>query len=1095
MIRTARWFMCFTLLLLSVGLTRGIAQQAPSGGTTVSSQSDGDDPDLPSFSKGNIDRNDYLRLRSEHIGLLRGLPYPPGDNPRLRALQHLDRMMKSQGPRATGVTSSWTPVGPSPLPNGQTEGFSTAVTGRITCIVIHPVHPDTLYIGTAQGGVFRSFNGGSSWTAIFDNAASLAIGALAIDPLNSTTLFVGTGEGNLSLDSFFGVGIYIIRNAETSPTLSGPYNQDPSSNNVLQYRSINKILVDPLDDNVIFVASTSGLSGASGDVYPNRPNRGLFRSRNAMSGNPTFTQLDMSAGTNTILTDCVLDPGNPNYVVAAVYGQASLGSIGGIYQTPDALDSVPIFFQTQSMQDGLNVKFGWNKVGSVFTIYATSDDSGGSLIKSTDGGSGWSPPLTSANGFCYPQCWYDIALAVDPANANNVYICGSAAGYGGGASEFKLSTDGGSNFFNSYSGLHADMHAIAIANAPNNNIIYVGNDGGIFRSSSSGASWTSCNTTGLSATQFESIALHPTDRNFSIGGTQDNGTEYLHSNSTWSLFDGGDGGFALIDQNATNTTNVTTYHTYYNQTNSQIGFSMRQNMGGGGTFYGCGGVANGMSCTDATLFYAPMALGPGNPQTVYFGSDRLYRSTNRGVTMTLVSQAPITASVPISAIGIAPQNDSVRIVGLSNGHVYLATGGSTSFTDISGTVPHYYVARAVIDPHNVNTAYVTLDGYGVPLSPLRHIWKTTNLTSGATWASASNGLPDVPVNAFVIDPLNSNSLYAGTDIGVFYSSDAGASWNPFGSGLPRVAVFDMGIQPTSGILRVATHGRGMWEIPAAPSNIYAEPLTTNWNLISLPAQVLNDTVAALFPSRVSNAFAYNGSGYQITQRMLIGQGYWLKFASSMIDTLPGYPVTSDTISVITGWNLIGTISSPLSTTSITSNPPAVVTSKFFDYNGSTYQISDTLVTGKGYWVKVSQAATLYLTASSSAVPGADLSGARIQIVPTAELPPSPPEETSSSSSNRPVTYALGQSYPNPFNPTATITYDLPADSRVSLKVYNLLGQVLATLSNGVEPAGYRSVEWNASKFASGIYFYQIEATSVTDPNISFTQVRKMMLMK
>jgi hypothetical protein len=287
----------------------------------------------------------------------------------------------------------------------------------------------------------------------------------------------------------------------------------------------------------------------------------------------------------------------------------------------------------------------------------------------------------------------------------------------------------------------------------------------------------------------------------------------------------------------------------------------------------------------------------------------------------------------------------------------------------------------------------------------------------------------------------------------------------------------------------------MWEIPAVSSNFFAVTLASTWNLISLPAQVLNDTVAALFPTRASNAFVYNGSGYQITQRMLIGQGYWLKFSSPTVDSLSGYPVTGDSIPVITGWNLIGGLSSALATTSITSNPPAVVTSKFFGYNGSTYQISDTLTPGKGYWVKVNQTATLYLTASSSALPGADLSSARIQIVPTAGLPPAPPEESSSSGSNRPETYALGQSYPNPFNPTARITYDLPADSRVSLKVYNLLGQVVATLSNGIEVAGYKSVEWNAAGFASGIYFYQIEATRISDPNISFTQVRKMMLMK
>src|SRR6266404_1916297 len=181
----------------------------------------------------------------------------------------------------------------------------------------------------------------------------------------------------------------------------------------------------------------------------------------------------------------------------------------------------------------------------------------------------------------------------------------------------------------------------------------------------------------------------------------------------------------------------------------------------------------------------------------------------------LVRQAPIVSGVPISAISISPQNDGVRIVGLDNGQILATTSGSSTLANITGTIPAKYIARAVIDPNNTNMAYVTLSGYfGNSTS---HIYKTANLNNAIpTWTGLDGGqIPDVPVNAFVIDPQNSNTLYAGTDIGVYRSVDGGATWLAFSNGLPRVAVFDAAIQNPNRVLRIATHGRGIWEVSVA----------------------------------------------------------------------------------------------------------------------------------------------------------------------------------------------------------------------------------------------------------------------------------------
>ncbi|MDZ4794678.1 MAG: hypothetical protein SGI83_10395, partial [Bacteroidota bacterium] len=275
----------------------------------------------------------------------------------------------------------------------------------------------------------------------------------------------------------------------------------------------------------------------------------------------------------------------------------------------------------------------------------------------------------------------------------------------------------------------------------------------------------------------------------------------------------------MIDQNATDVTNVRMFHTYFNQTNA-MGYARVTTTAsateGNWPFFGCGfggSTPNGMTCAaTACLFYAPIEGGPGNPNTLYIGSDVLYRSSDGGTTVNKVSQEPVSSGVAISAIGISPQNDNVRMVGLANGGLFGTTTGVSPLVNLDpgNTVPNNFVARTVIDPNDVNTAYVTLSAFGV-----LGVWKTTNLNNPTpTWTSAASGIPQVPVNGFVVDPSNSNNLFAGTDIGVYGSTDAGVTWTPFGTGLPVVAVFDVAIAPGNK-LRIATHGRGLWETALA----------------------------------------------------------------------------------------------------------------------------------------------------------------------------------------------------------------------------------------------------------------------------------------
>ena len=264
----------------------------------------------------------------------------------------------------------------------------------------------------------------------------------------------------------------------------------------------------------------------------------------------------------------------------------------------------------------------------------------------------------------------------------------------------------------------------------------------------------------------------------------------------------------------------------------------------------------------------------------------------------------------------------------------------------------------------------------------------------------------------------------------------------------------------------------------------------NWNMVSLPVDVLDNRKSTIFPTASSNAFYFN-NGYKAEDSIFCGKGYWLKFSSAGIHAISGAGIEADTIDVIAGWNMIGSISFPVAVSNIKSIPPNLNTSNFFDYDNG-YFIADTISPGKGYWVKLDADGKLIISANASFT---QLTKSSIKIVPSSELPPPPPEGISSEDNLLPQIYALEQAYPSPFNPTTTIKYSLPADSRVSLKVYNVLGQVVATLSDEIQSAGFQTATWVATGNASGIYFYKLDAVSLVGPTKSFTQVKKAVLLR
>lgn len=842
----------------------------------------GDEPDIPGFlleAKSKFSKEEFMMKRAEGIALKRGISKDqPFDRKARQAairemeLQEAGIAQMPESGKKDSLLAAWTAIGPAPIPNGQTQSQTTAVSGRVTAIDVHPSNVNIVYVGTAQGGVYRTTDGGVNWTPIFDSALSLAVGSIAIAPSQPETVYVGTGEPNFSADSYFGVGVYRINNASTTATLSGPFNQNAAMADIFSGRSIGEIIVHPANPDIIFVASTSGIGGlrSTGSVFPAR---GIYRSVNATSGTPTFAKLTGLIGNLDVsVRDMAIDPGDPNILVCVpIAGGANQG---GIYQSTNALNADPttVTFTQRVITNSTSTSVLNGELVGIHpggdpsaTFYAALGVSSGRVMRSTDGGVTWTTQIT--NGFCGGQCFYDIAIAVDPANVNNVYLGGDPT------ISSARSTNGGTSFTDNRVGVHVDTHALAVAPSDTTNV-WLGTDGGIYKSTDSGLTWTQQNTTQFSATQFMGLDLHPTDPDFTIGGTQDNGTNMYcltcgapHT-PPWRRVDFGDGGWAVIDQNAPDNVNVRMYHTYFNATTLQ-GYGTVSTTASASdglwAFRGCNGVAgNGIACNGAVNFYAPLVRGPGNPNTIYYGSDRLYRSADNGTNHTVVSQNPIAGGVPISTIGISPQNDNVRIVGLNGGQIFGTNTGVSPLVDLdpANAVPNLPVNNVIVDPTNQNTAYVALSTFAV--AP---VYKTTNLNgSPPTWTSASTGLPLVPVNAIAVDAMNSNIVYAGTDIGVYVSSDGGANWTPLGTALPRVAVFGIGITNAAPRqVRIATHGRGMFQHPAlgptaASVSVGGRVLTPGGSGIGRVVVTMTDLQGATRSAQTNNFGFYRFEG-------------------------------------------------------------------------------------------------------------------------------------------------------------------------------------------------------------------------------------------
>jgi hypothetical protein len=491
--------------------------------------------------------------------------------------------------------------------------------------------------------------------------------------------------------------------------------------------------------------------------------------------------------------------------------------------------------------------------------------------------------------------------------------------------------------------------------------------------------------------------------------------------------------------------------------------------------------------------------GDGTPQIIVDGSD-LFVSNHPGLFSSSddgVSWVEVDSGLP----GNPPEVISLAALG---GDVFTATNEGVFRSSNRGHT--WMAANAGLDSvRSWNASAMSVIQFGASRSTLLASAVVYVLNEGersqgiyrfdpdsGKWFPSNTGLP---ADTFQSDPgllsypriscftSEGDYVFAGTKgRGVFASSNGGGAWVLLDTALtdhPMNARDILSLVAGDGYLFAGSYGSGVWRWPLGRVGPTA---VGGWNMVSLPVTVPDARTSAVFPTAASNAFTYNGSGYVVGDTLRNGEAYWLKFSGATDIPFNGPPILTDTVTVLSGWNMIGSITGPVSCGSINSVPPGIATSRFFGFRAG-YFPSDTIYPGKGYWVKVDQAGQLVLSSS-----GLTSTRNRIRIVATRESPPAPPNSAESNASVLPLEHTLQECYPNPFNPSTSISFTIPNHEHVRLQVFNLLGQLITTLVNQDKEPGTYSVTWDASANSSGLYFYRMTAGE-------FLQTRKAILLR
>lgn len=682
------------------------------------------------------------------------------------------------------------------------------MSGRITAIDAVVADPNTIYLGAASGGVWKTINQGASWEAVFEEQPILNIGSIAIQQSNPSTVWVGTGEGNPRNSISLGEGMYKTIDGGKSWKKMG----------LEKTRNIHRIIVDPSNPNTVY-------AGAIGNPYAEHPERGVFKTTN---GGESWDKILFTTDTSGV-ADMIMDPSNPNKLFVAMWQHRrtpwSLSSGGpgsGLYMTFDGGKNWKKLGEKEGLPAG-----NLGRIGLAISrsnpnrVYALVEATKNGLYKSDDGGQTWSL-MNSNPEFVSTRPFYFQEIACDPQNENRLWLIYQM---------IAKSDDAGKNFevVIPYNGIHPDHHAFWI-HPTNPNFIIDGNDGGIGITRDKGKTWIFDEK--LPVGQFYHINVDNEMPYNVMGGMQDNGSwrgpAYTWmsggiKNYYWDNLWGGDGFDVMPDKDDASWVFAM----------SQGGSVGRYNVKTGES-WSVKPPAPDLKTTLRFNWNAAIAQDPFSNSTIYFGSQHLHRSTNKGASWEIISPDLSTndsakidqrnnGGISIDITGaenfctimtIAPSSKDNKVIwaGTDDGNVQLTKDGGKTWTNFRGKIPGLpvgaWIPQIQASRYNAAEAFVVANDYRRgDFKP--YIFRTTDF--GKTWTRLVDEKKVIGYALCVLqDPTEPNLIFAGTEQGLWVSVDNGTSFQQWKNGYPSVSTYDLAIQEREADLVIATFGRALW---------------------------------------------------------------------------------------------------------------------------------------------------------------------------------------------------------------------------------------------------------------------------------------------
>ena len=659
-----------------------------------------------------------------------------------------------------GPPPAWRPLGPTVMHNGQTYGSGTGsrvdVAGRVATIAVDPANSNHLLVGAAGGGIWESTNLGATWAPRGDALPTLAIGALCFDPNNTATVYAGTGEGN----AYAGLGQGVFRSTNGGTTWAlragAPFIGV----------GFHAMRVDPGDSNSLYAATRAGVytSSDAGVTWTRRRTPRCYTVSVHPSGGNTevlasftdgvFRSTDRGATWTAVALPGVPNPAGFSRIAAC---HAALQRRGGLGVGSD---------QPADRRTRWREHHAHSAAVSAHCAGRSLHGDRRSVVVDTR------------------QAWYDWHVHAPPNSEARVYL-GAIHLYR--VDLGRRGTPTWTNISSKTSGdsIHPDQHSMAFDPA-NGDVVYAGNDGGIYRSPNRGVNWAALND-GLAITEVEYISQDPGSVRWIIAGTQDNGSIRYTGRNDWDHVADGDGG----DCGVNNVDPTRVYHSYY-----RMGYDRSTDRGDNWAW-----VATGSRDPSVygQLFYPPMEASGG---TVAQAGESVFVSRDSGATQVEVA----LPGRPIASAMYAPNADTI-FVGTTGGNIFRLTWSGTAWSAATAlTSPRAaYISDMFVDAADHNRIWLTYSQLGGG-----RVFVTTD--GGTNWTDRSAGLPTLPFNAVEMQPGNPNRAWVGADKGVYETLDGGATWNSMSNGLPNCIVGELAYHKHARRLRAGTRSRGVWEI-------------------------------------------------------------------------------------------------------------------------------------------------------------------------------------------------------------------------------------------------------------------------------------------